>query len=360
MTPDLAITMALPIAAADLFEHITQNAKYARKMIGAVPGERTGKTVAICGAGPSTRDVLVNPPKVDQVWACNSAVPYLMKHNARVTHALGVDQGLGMLDDWATVYPNVTYMIASSVHPQLVAHLRTYNVRIRWFHNFLGIENLPDYEPPDMCGTCYRAAASPLHPSDHAFKAIAQEMNLYRTLYQSSCYPAAGLNVVARAIGVALYQGFDRILVYGADCACLPGGPPMPPMGDPSYVEWTKKIVVYADGRTVFDVYGRDGIIVEACYETAYEYSTGETEVRSRRWHLRADFLVTARHLVWMAKESHGRIQLMGDTLPNALMGWTEKDWEGVPNHDGKGSITGFKLHKDYQDAVDRGDAVLA
>src|SRR5690349_3831927 len=105
-TVDGPITIAMELPHSELlFEHIKQNARRARKMFASTKNSHAGKRVAICGAGPSLQEYLDQPPtpQPDQVWACNSAVPFLKTHGGRVTHAFGIDQGLGMLEDWKTV-----------------------------------------------------------------------------------------------------------------------------------------------------------------------------------------------------------------------------------------------------------------
>lgn len=173
----------------------------------------------------------------------------------------------------------------------------------------------------------------------HVYKPMSHEDWLYQTLFAPSCQPQYGLNVVARAIGLALYMGFSKIRVWGSDCAAIPDAPPMPQLSDPAYLDWAKNVVMYADGRNVLDVYGPEGTMVQA----------EGSDFGNRRWHTRADMLITARHLVTMVKYgSPGQIELMGDILPNALMDWTDEQWDQAPNMTGKGSITGFEMHKDY------------
>lgn len=342
-----------------LFEHIKQNSRYARRMFGSQRNQYQGQTVAICGAGPSLRDYVTSPqPYTDQVWACNSAIRFLKSKNMRVTHAFGIDQGEAMIDDWTPLY-DVTYLIASSVHPKLVKYLRTNNRRIRWFHNFLGLHDPEGWTPPPGCMVCLgtperHEEVQATYP--HEAKPISYEMWLYQNIFASSCVPAYGLNSVARAIGVALYVGFDQILVYGSDCACAPDNPPIPLIGTPEYEAWTKQVVVYADGRTVWDVYGPNGTMIEcggADFIEAREID-GVWQPVWRRWITRADMVVTAQHLVQIVKENPS-VQLIGDILPNKLLHWQPEDWaraqggRGVPGMDGKGAVVGFVVHPELE-----------
>jgi len=355
MSKNLSVELGLPVNAADLFKHIEQNAKYATRMVSRVPGEQQGKTVAICGAGWSLWDYVREHPRqyAHQVWACNSALPFLMDQGARVTHGFGIDQGEGMLEDWARTF-DVKYMIASSVHPKLVAHLRSAHRRLLWFHNFLGLHDPEGWTAPDVCLWCHQRqdqhtdAWDPTNsrgmrwvtpPEKHDYQAVSYEMYLYKQFYRDTCQPGYSLNSVGRAIGIALYMGFSTIRVYGADCACAPDQPPMPSNESPHYPAWAKAATVYADGRTVHEVYGPKGMVLEG----------GGTDFGGRRWHTRSDMLITARHLVDMVNAWKPRIQLMGDTMPAAMLHWTPAQWLGGETgcHPTMkdGAVTGFRMH---------------
>ncbi len=286
-----------------LFDHIKENAKHATKV--ASFNTHKGQAVTICGAGPSLAEY--QNTFANHVWACNSALTYMKGRGWRVTHGFCIDQGPEMLNEkeWQTTFP-VEYLVSSSVNPALVEHLVAHKRKIRFFHNFLGTTNPEGYKEV-VPGQCY-------------------EMELYRTLYPTSVQVGHGLNAVPRAVCLAIAMGFDKITVYGADSAAAPDYLPMPVMETPEYLEWTKGLVLYADGRTAFQCYGQNQPFAEA------------PDLKGRRWHTRPDMVVSAMHLLDLEKAFPGRIEIMGDTLPNALRGITEN----LPQLTQGGEVTGF------------------
>jgi hypothetical protein len=262
-------------------EHIRRNARWARRMV--TKDMAAGKSVAICGAGPSLEGWLDRLPPTHQVWACNSALPYLKKHGQRVTHGFCIDQGRAMLgpEEWARTY-NVEYLLASAVHPDLVAHLLKAKRTVIFFHSYLGIPAPEGWvcPPPD----------------------VPYEVHLYRTLFPASVQVGKGLNSVPRAVCLAIFMGFKSIKVYGADCACAPAAR-MPAIDSPRYAPWLASLRMYPD-RGFPEHYGH-ALMAEGL-------------VNGRHWVTRPDMVMSAVHLVELAQE-FPQVQLMGDTLPTAL-----------------------------------------
>jgi hypothetical protein len=219
------------------------------------PDKRVGHTVAICGAGPSLERADLRG--VDAVWACNSAVPFLYWGMAkRVDVAIGIDQTKGLLSEWENP-AHVPYYLASSVDPALVKHLESHGRTVSFFHNHVGFA---DNEFEHYCGT-----------------------------WPPTLMVGEGFTVVSRAIGLALWMGYERIDVYGADCA-------------------------FADN----DVTHANGEVATVAYHNPL-IMTGE--INGRTWRTRPDMLMDAVHLVRRVRQANGRIRLMGDTLPVALLG---------------------------------------
>lgn len=211
-----------------------------------------GQTVAICGAGPSLAKHEIEG--VDQVWACNSALTYLLDTGVRVSAGVGIDQTPGLLREWITA-PDVSYLLASSCDPALVKHLQSKGRHITFFHNAVGFDN---------------------------------EFNYYCEEWPETLMVGQGFMVTSRMIGVAQWLGFERIDIYGCDCALD---------GD----------VAHANGEIVTDAY-QDPLIMQG-------------EINGRMWRTRPDMLMGAVDLVRRVKKSEGRIRLIGDTLPVALLG---------------------------------------
>lgn len=293
---------------ADLYGHIIANAPFAERMVG--PNSHTGKSLVICGAGPSLATYADALPAADEVWACNSALPYLMARGAGVTHGFTIDQGRAMLGavEWARAFP-VDYYVASSAHPDLVQHLRASGQPLTFFHSFLGIPDPVGWTPP--------------------VPGLAFEMFLYQTKYPASVQVGHGLNSVPRAICLALFMDFTSITVYGADCACAPDAAPMPPMDGPDYEPWLRSLQLYADGRSLHDAFGADENMAEGVID-------------GRRWHTRADMIVSAIHLLELQRANPGRIVLVGDTLPNAIADKDAAWMDNMPKLSGVGEVSGF------------------
>lgn len=167
----------------------------------AKAGAGIGKTLSICGAGPSLRDASLT---TDEVWACNSALPYLYWRGDKVTHGVGIDQTPGLLREWESA-PDVPYFLASSVDPDLVNHLRAKNRSLTFFHNCVGVDG---------------------------------EIALYKQ-WPSTFMVTAGYSVVSRVLNLAFWMGYDRIDVIGADC------------------EFGEDDLAHANGETASDAYGR-------------------------------------------------------------------------------------------------------
>lgn len=213
-----------------------------------------GKTLAICGAGPSLAKYPVEG--VDTVWACNSAVTYLLNSGVHVDAAVGIDQTAGLLKEWQQTFP-VDYYLASSCHPDLVQHVIHTGRSVSWFHNAVGF--------PD-------------------------EQEYYKRYWPTPAFMMGhGATVVPRAIGLAIWMGFERIDVYGADCCLGPDD------------------VAHADGTSAKDAY-------PDCF-----ISHGVTNGRVYR--SRPDMLMSAVDLARFAQHSRGRVRLVGDTLAVALQG---------------------------------------
>lgn len=263
-------------------------------------GDAAGKHVVICGAGPTLADhAAAWCPGADEVWGCNSALNYLTANGHRVTHGITVDQTPQMVEEWQAA-PDVDYLLASTVHPHLTEYLLAQGRRLRFFHNYVGIKEKPVI---------------------HEGRAIDFENWLYCTLYPPTVVAGAGLNTVTRAIDVALFRGFARITVLGADCA-LRATAPLPDgvaQFSPEHLEWLKtSVVMHADGGHAL----RSGATA----------TTIEGEIDGRHWLTKPDMMISATFLTQMAWAYPERITLIGDTLPVALLGKDQAFLDRLPH----------------------------
>lgn len=140
------------------------------------------KTLALCGAGPSLKRAKIEG--VDEVWACNSALPWMVKEGRKVDVGIGMDQTPGLLREWSDP-PDVTYYVASTCDPALVLHLKAHNRRVLFFHNAVGFDG---------------------------------EIEHYQT-WPPGYILGHGATVVTRTVGLAGWLGFHRVDLYGIDCA---------------------------------------------------------------------------------------------------------------------------------------------
>lgn len=249
----LAIQLASPVEGR--FQEFIDANRHTPDLACVTPGMYAGKTLALCGAGPSLQDAVITG--VDEVFACNSALTYLATKGVTVTGGVGVDQTPRLVEEWADP-PDVPYFVASSCDPLLIQHLRAHDRRLVFFHNAVGIEN---------------------------------ELEYYCATWPPSFLVGQGFTVVTRFLGLAEWLGFERVDVYGADCAFAPGD------------------VAHANGEVAHEAYHHPLIL------------TGQLPPSERVWRTRPDMLRDAVALAKRVQQSRGRIRLMGDTLPVALLG---------------------------------------
>lgn len=140
------------------------------------------KTLALCGAGPSLRRAKIED--ADEVWACNSALPWMVQNGMHVDVGVGMDQTPGLLREWL-VPPDVTYYVATTCDPALVSHLLEHGRKVLFFHNAVGFKD---------------------------------EIEHYNT-WPPGYILGHGATVVSRTIGLANWMGFHRVDLYGVDCA---------------------------------------------------------------------------------------------------------------------------------------------
>lgn len=294
------------------------------------PDSRTGQHVVICGAGPSLRDHVQLCEDADEVWGCNSAAPWLYDEGCRVTHALTVDQTPAMVNEWASL-PPLGYMVASTVHPHLTDLLVESGHRLTWFHNFVGIRKPPvefcecghDEEPDHETGVCSQCECEDYRP-----RRMAYEDWLYLTLYEPTVRAGSGLNTVTRAIDVALFMGCRRVTVLGADCA-IRVREPLPEGVQPG----TKAHERWLQAHTEMHANGDNALASGATPVTL----TGEID--GREWLTKPDMAISAVFLMRMKQKLGDRLDLVGDTLPNAIMDKPDEFIDRLPSlidHEGR------------------------
>lgn len=281
-----------------------------------VPDSAKGQHVVICGAGPSLAENAAEyVSKADQVWGCNSALPWLANHGHTVTHGFTVDQTPDMLVEWDSA-PDVEYLLASTVHPHLTQSLRDKGRRIRWFHNFVGIQRDP-VSWPDENGVQMM---------------MSYEDWLYMTLFPGTIRAGSGLNTVTRAIDVALCMGFETITVLGADCALRTKARPPKDLifGSPAHIAWLKEnTTLHADGG-----HALASNSTPLTLGAEIDSGTPDDTVRpghGRWWESKIDLLISARWLLALERRYPGRVNIVGDTYVAAIRGKNKAFLERLP-----------------------------
>lgn len=167
-------------SAPDFASFIRENAGCCTAV--AQRGSAKGRSLGICGAGPSLAEN-ATALDTDDVWAINSALGWMAEHGHRVTHGFTVNSLDAAL--WLNP-PAIPYLVASSTHPAIVGRLLEAGRQVTVFHNLIELR---------------------------------EQDQLYTELYPPTVLAGAGLNAVTRAIDVARFMGYGRIDVLGADCA---------------------------------------------------------------------------------------------------------------------------------------------
>jgi ribosomal protein L40E len=297
-----------------------------------------GQHVILCGAGPSLAEHAAEwIPKGDVVMATNSAATWLIDNGYRCDFALAIDQNPEMVAEWASA-PDVEYLLASTVHPHLTEYLLSKGRTIRWFHNFVGIK-----QRPVAYAYCHTCEGTEAFDAPSCTKCGATELERQRTSYEDwlycSLYPGtvragSGLNAVTRAIDVARFMGFGRITVLGADHALRVKRPcPADVMfGTPEYLAWVRdETIMHADGGS-----GLASNATPVTVQAEIDSGTPDRTVRpghGRWWVTKPDMMLSAVWLMQMAKH-HPEIELIGETLSNALKGKDESFINALPGFD--------------------------
>ena len=282
--PPLGIELKSPVEHK-LRSFIDENLK-TRPLMVVAPDLYKGKTLALCGAGPSLSTQEITG--ADHIFACNSALPYLVSRGVTVTGGVGIDQTPGLLNEWKYP-PNVPYYVASSCDPALIRHLRANRRHCIFFHNFVGLV--------DEDGK-------------------SDEIDYYCATWPTTYMVGKGFSVVDRFIGVAEWMGFSHVDVYGADHAFGPGD------------------VAHASGETATEAYTNPLIL--------------EGEIDGRLWRTRPDMLLAAVELARRVRDSDGYIRLVGDTLPGHLMDKDDHYLDQVARALGEDELAEGRINLNY------------
>jgi hypothetical protein len=244
------------------------------------------------------------------VWGCNSAAVWLHQNGYHVTHGFSVDQTTEMLVEWKSA-PPIEYLLATTVHTHLTEYLISKGRKVRFFHNYVGLQG----EPVTIDG-----------------ETMGYEDWMYCVMYPSSIRTGSGLNSVNRAIDLSLFCQYDKVYVLGMDCAIEITAPPPPvPQGHPEYLKWLEK-------ETVMHANGDSSVHNGASSLTMYG------EIDGIPFLTKPDMIVSA---VWGVKveQLYDRISIVGSPLIDALRTKDDDFLKRLPtlqNHHGETLFPAF------------------
>lgn len=194
-----------------------------------------GQRALICSTGPSIMDkkILKKIKKLAKnhvVFGLKETIPYLREHKINVKYTVSMDPGGGRQVARTPIDQDVIYCLASSCNPELYDHVLGGGCEIQVFHSACG-ESAPSYEP----GILVQAHAhDPVHglvKGVYELKTleggldfcplvptIRSEIDLYGDLFNGQAdVMCGGFTVTNRALALAKYMGFDRIVMAGTD-----------------------------------------------------------------------------------------------------------------------------------------------
>ncbi len=279
------------------------------------PSDKEGPSVIVIGSGPT----LVNHFDDIREWKNRGAIVFACKKAIKVLHDEGISSEYAVsMDPGAHIAcperiykaPGVHHIIASSSDPKLFEYLEGEQVSI--FHSATGLAN---------------------------------EVELYKTLFDNGDVMGGGYNVVNRAVSVAMYMGASRIILVGCDCGWRTSqsfyadgtmNRPGVDMCDGGLVELTdangnllsedhKKIKKMMDERNLLlqqiSVIEKKGQPVPAEMTSRIEIIDKElAPYADKFWNTRPDMLASGVALAKLAKKyGEDRFVIIGDTLPAKL-----------------------------------------
>lgn len=227
----------------------------------------------VCGSAPSLLQphILAKIRKhVQKGWkiiACKEAIELLRKRKVPVHYSLSMDptdtQHLKTyLDD------GITYLLASSCHPSLFEHVLNGGRPVLVFHSACGWH-----------GNVRRPGTDEV--------VHITETDLYKNMFPNADVMCGGFTVVNRALSMAKYMGFPKVILAGADFGYRAGA---------SY---------YAKGAK--QKAGNEGIEL-----------SDQGKVDGKEWLTRPDLLASAVTVAKQKKQGHV-YQIWGDSLAASL-----------------------------------------
>lgn len=280
--------------------HIVANAQRGLPM---VPRDRHAddKGVVIAAPGPSlnTDDVFdrvrdyVNDGY--HVLAIKEAITYCRDNGIHVDYSANMDPTRVEVER-TPVYPDVTYCLASSCHPDLYDHILDNGGRVEVYHSACGYTHV-QFDPGFVIDVGPKDRAVFLGEYEFqtqtgaSFCPVAcgkvDEVSFYQRHYPHGDTMCGGFTVANRALALCRYMGFPHVVMAGTDFG------------------WR---------RAETDTYYADFVTAEPVDKC---FMSDEGKVDGYAWRTRPDLLASA---VDVAKKIKiGEVDVLGDSLAVAL-----------------------------------------
>ena len=229
------------------------------------------------------------------IFALKEAIRWLKDKGLPVHYAANMDPGVNEAQR-TPVYPEVTYCLASSCHPVLFDHVLEAGGRVLVYHSACGYADheiragfaleLGDEQQAVVLGQYELATTDGLQfsPIVHA---RTSEVEVYRRWFDHADVVIGGFTVANRALGLAKYMGFEKVVLAGTDFGWRVSS------GDSYYAGFVK-------AAPLNDV-----------------WMTDSGRVDGKPWKTRPDLLASAVDIARHIKR--GNVKVIGDSLAAAL-----------------------------------------
>ena len=286
--------------AKDLGPHLRHSAASKWPMV--EKNSHAGQNAVICSTGKSIKDkaVLKKVKRLAKkgyvVFGLKETIPYLKDHGVKVTYSVSMDPGGERQINRTPFDKDVTYCLASSCHPDLYDYLGMKGGKIMIFHSACG-HSEEGYKPgmfvqagPTDFAICPGVHTMKTLEGENEFTPIVQlvksEVQIYDEMFPNADVMCGGFTVSNRALALAKFMGFDKVVLAGTDFG------------------WREK------GKSHYS----DLVSVDTLDSS---YMTDNAQVDGREWFTKPDQLASAVDIAH--KQKAGEIEVLGDSLAAAL-----------------------------------------
>jgi hypothetical protein len=228
------------------------------------------------------------------VFGIKEAIAYLVERGIAVHYSVAMDPGAHQVGR-TPVYPDIVYCIASSCHPELFDHVLGGGAKVLVYHSACGWAER-EIKPGFVLElgsdqTAIVLGAFEMRTTDGAAftpvcSAVRDEVEVYRSRFPCADVIVGGFTVGNRALGLAKYMGFKRVVVAGLDFGWREGR-------DDRYAG-------FVDHEGLRDVFMSD-----------------QGRVDGTPWKTRPDLLASAVDVARHIKR--GEVKVLGDSLARSL-----------------------------------------